>query len=88
MSGFVFLKQSLIDEDRKRAEPVQRLPTGVNTVHAGYSGRIPNGKAFPTGVSDLTRLEFHGPAAEIDLMRGPLAHLNADFFALRRRLES
>lgn len=37
-------------------------------------------------VSDLTRLEFHGPAAEIDLLRGPLAHLNADFFVLRRGL--
>lgn len=34
-------------------------------------------------VSDLTRLEFHGPADEIDLLRGPLGHLNPAFFVLR-----
>ena len=34
-------------------------------------------------LSDLTRLEFHGPAEEIDQLRGPLAHLNANWFVLR-----
>lgn len=34
-------------------------------------------------VSDLTRLEFHGPAAEIDQLRGPLGHLNPAWFVLR-----
>ena len=34
-------------------------------------------------VSDLTRLEFHGPSEEIDQLRGPLGHLNADWFVLR-----
>ena len=33
-------------------------------------------------ISDLARLEFHGPAAEIDQLRGPLAHLNPAWFVL------
>lgn len=33
-------------------------------------------------VSDLTRLEFHGPAEEIDKLRGPLGHLNAEWYVL------
>lgn len=31
-------------------------------------------------MADLLRLEFHGPAAEIDKLRGPLGHLNPAFF--------
>ncbi len=31
-------------------------------------------------LSDLERLEFHGPAEEIDLLRGPLGHLEPAFF--------
>ncbi|MEI7929083.1 MAG: hypothetical protein WCH40_11085, partial [Verrucomicrobiales bacterium] len=31
-------------------------------------------------ISDLTRLEFHGPAEEIDQLRGPLGHLNPAWF--------
>ena len=31
-------------------------------------------------VSEMTRLEFHGPAAELDQMREPLAHLGAAYF--------
>ena len=34
-------------------------------------------------ISDLTRLEFHGPAEEIDQLRGPLGHLNPSWFVLR-----
>ena len=34
-------------------------------------------------LSDLTRLEFHGPAEEIDLLREPLGHLNAAFFVVK-----
>ena len=34
-------------------------------------------------VSDLTRLEFHGPAEEIEALRGPLAHLNAEWYVLK-----
>lgn len=34
-------------------------------------------------ISELSRLEFHGPAAELDLLRGPLGHLNAAFFVLK-----
>ena len=30
--------------------------------------------------SELYRLEFHGPAEEIDKLRGPLAHLNPEFY--------
>lgn len=35
-------------------------------------------------VSDLSRLEFHGSAEEIDKLREPLAHLNASLFVLKR----
>ena len=38
-------------------------------------------------VSELTRLEFHGPAAEIDQLREPLAHLSPAFFVLRCGVE-
>lgn len=38
-------------------------------------------------ISDLTRLEFHGPAEEIDLLREPLGHLNASWFVLQCGLE-
>ena len=38
------------------------------------------------GHADLTRLEFHGPAEEIDKLRGPLAHLNPAWFVLHSGL--
>jgi hypothetical protein len=38
-------------------------------------------------VADLTRLEFHGPAAEIDQLREPLGHLNPAWFVLRCGIE-
>ena len=38
-------------------------------------------------ISEMTRLEFHGPAAEIDQLREPLAHLNPAFFVLRCGIE-
>lgn len=31
-------------------------------------------------IADLTRLEVHGPAAELEKLRGPLAHLNPIWF--------
>jgi quinol monooxygenase YgiN len=31
-------------------------------------------------ISDLTRLEVHGPAAELEKLKGPLAHLKPDWF--------
>lgn len=34
-------------------------------------------------VADLTRLELHGPADEIEQLRGPLGHLNPAWFVLR-----
>jgi hypothetical protein len=33
-------------------------------------------------MASLTRLEVHGPAQELDKLRGPLAHLNPAWFAL------
>ena len=33
-------------------------------------------------IADITRLEVHGPAAEVDKLRGPLADLNPQFFNL------
>jgi quinol monooxygenase YgiN len=38
-------------------------------------------------ISELARLEFHGPAEEIDQLRGPLAHLNPGWFVLRCGIE-
>jgi quinol monooxygenase YgiN len=32
-------------------------------------------------IADLTRLDVHGPAAELDKLRAPLAHLNPAWFA-------
>jgi quinol monooxygenase YgiN len=31
-------------------------------------------------LTTITRLEFHGPAAEIEKLKGPLAHLNPTWF--------
>ena len=33
-------------------------------------------------IADLTRLEFHGPAAELEKLKGPLAHLKPAWFVL------
>jgi len=33
-------------------------------------------------ISDLTRVELHGPAQELDKLKGPLAHLNPAWFTL------
>ncbi len=33
-------------------------------------------------IANLTRLEFHGPADEMDLLREPLAHLDARLFVV------
>jgi quinol monooxygenase YgiN len=37
-------------------------------------------------IADLTRVEVHGPAEELDRLRGPLAHLNPAWFALEASL--
>src|ERR1700730_4332761 len=34
---------------------------------------------------DLTRFEVHGPAAELEKLKAPLAHLNPAWFAIRAR---
>ncbi len=34
-------------------------------------------------MAELVKLEFHGPATELDKLREPLAHLNAEFFVIR-----
>jgi hypothetical protein len=33
-------------------------------------------------IADLTRVEVHGPAAELDKLRKPLAHLNPAWFTI------
>jgi len=33
-------------------------------------------------IADLIRLEVHGPAAELDKLRGPMAHLNPAWFTI------
>jgi len=35
-------------------------------------------------MADLTRLEVHGPAAELGKLKKPLAHLNPVWFALEK----
>ncbi len=35
-------------------------------------------------MADLTRLEVHGPAAELEKLKKPLAHLNPVLFALEK----
>ena len=36
-------------------------------------------------MADLTRVEVHGPAAELEKLKGPLAHLNPVWFAMVQR---
>jgi hypothetical protein len=33
-------------------------------------------------MAELIRVEVHGPAAELEKLKGPLAHLNPSWFAL------
>ena len=33
-------------------------------------------------IADLTRIEVHGPAAELEKLKAPLAHLNPKWFTL------
>jgi len=35
-------------------------------------------------MADLTRIEVHGPAAELKKLKKPLAHLNPVWFALEK----
>jgi quinol monooxygenase YgiN len=35
-------------------------------------------------LAELIRIEVHGPAAELEKLRGPLAHLNPAWFILHR----
>jgi hypothetical protein len=37
-------------------------------------------------IATLTRLEIHGPAAELDRLRGPLAQMNPAWFILEAGL--
>jgi hypothetical protein len=39
-------------------------------------------------IADLIRFEVHGPAAELDKLRKPLAHLKPDWFVLDREVTS
>jgi len=51
---------------------------------AGLLAHLDNVGAMLAGalkIADLTRLEVHGPAAELEKLRGPLAHLNPVWFA-------
>jgi quinol monooxygenase YgiN len=35
-------------------------------------------------MADLTRVEVHGPAAELEKLKAPLAHLNPKWFTIER----
>jgi hypothetical protein len=35
-------------------------------------------------IADVIRLEIHGPAAELEKLKGPLAHLKPAWFVLHR----
>jgi quinol monooxygenase YgiN len=39
-------------------------------------------------IADLIRLEVHGPAAELEKLKEPLAHLKPDWFVLDREVTS
>src|SRR5438874_9105690 len=39
-------------------------------------------------MADLTRIEVHGPAAELEKLKKPLAHLNPVWFALEKDRKS
>jgi quinol monooxygenase YgiN len=39
-------------------------------------------------MGDLIRIEVHGPAAELEKLKKPLAHLNPAFFAIEGTLEN
>lgn len=48
---------------------------------------LPNVAAMLAGalkMADLIRLEVHGPAAELEKLKEPLAHLDPAWFVLRR----
>ena len=38
-------------------------------------------------IADLTRVELHGPAEELEKLKGPLAHLNPAWFVLEAARE-
>jgi len=38
-------------------------------------------------IADLTRMEVHGPAAELEKLKQPLAHLNPTWFVLEAELK-
>lgn len=38
-------------------------------------------------IANLTRLEIHGPATELEKLKEPLAHLNPNWFALEASVE-
>ena len=38
-------------------------------------------------VADLIRIEVHGPAEELEKLKGPLAHLNPAWFTLEAIME-
>lgn len=38
-------------------------------------------------IADLTRLDVHGPAAELEKLKEPLAHLNPKWFVLEASLK-
>jgi quinol monooxygenase YgiN len=39
-------------------------------------------------IGDLIRLEVHGPAAELEKLRGPMAHLKPAWFVIEREVTS
>jgi quinol monooxygenase YgiN len=39
-------------------------------------------------IADLIRLEVHGPAAELEKLKGPLAHLKPEWFVIDKQVMS
>ena len=35
-------------------------------------------------IADVTRIEVHGPATELEKLKKPMAHLNPEFFAIQK----
>lgn len=60
----VFCREAYLDADG--------LLTHLNSVGAMLAEALK--------MADLTRIEVHGPAAELEKLKGPLAHLNPVWF--------
>ena len=68
------------------AEPTEGMTTVPRDVKKAIE-YIRAELAQPITVADLTRVEVHGPAQELEKLKRPLADLNPEWFALETTLQ-